>query len=196
MPLPAIYPIAAFAIGAYNTIQAGRERSKMRKQMKPYLDLIMQTAKGGGPLVESAVGGITRAGERGAQRAARSAMAGGRENRPLAMTLANQQRIAASRGGAQVSGQLRAAALQPGLAASYMDVMSGWQEGRAETGSTGMGLGMLQFMRMMEQTRQPPVQGGPMPAIPDYQFQIPLPGASRGRRGLYNPANVTFGRGG
>ncbi len=177
------FTIATIGLGAYNTIKAGRERRKVMDRMGPYLELIEQTARGGGPLIESAVGNITQAGERGAQIASRSALSYGRPNRARAQTLATGQRIGASRGAAVAAGQIRSAALSPALGGQFAGNLLQIAENRGASGATSLGFGLKEVLDMIRGGGEGGGAGassGPMsiPEVPDYQFQIGLPGRS------------------
>lgn len=181
MALPLIIAGVSTAIGAYNAIQAGRQRKRLMDKMGPYLDLMYQTARGGGPMIEAAVGGITQAGELGAQRAMRSVTAAGPMNRALAMTVGNQARIGARYAAGAAKGQIMSAGISPQLASTFagygMDVAGSLME----TGGTGIGLGLSRFLQAIDEGGQTPAApAGPMPAIPRVGFNTrQLPGQYR-----------------
>lgn len=185
MPLPLILAGVSTAIGAYNAIAAGRQRKRLMDKMGPYLDLMYQTAKGGGPMIEAAVGGITQAGELGAQRATRAVTAAGPMNKALAMTVGNQARIGARYAAGAAKGQIMAGGISPQLAATFygsgMDVAGSLME----TGGTGIGLGLSRFLEAIDGGGQAPAApAGPMQAIPSVGFNTQmLPGQYRRRGG-------------
>jgi len=179
IPLMAIYGGIQAGLGLYNAIKGGRDRERAMGPLREAQELAMQTARGGGPIVEQIAGGYTRAGELAGQRAARSVGAGGLST-ALAQTLKTQGTIGGMRAAAAGVATARAGAMQTAVGAggALSEMQMGVAEGRLGAASEGIGMGLSTVMRYLSRLQktggaQGALSYGPQPGYGSMQGTLP-----------------------
>lgn len=199
MAWPLIMAGIQTGMGIISGISGMRAHKKAMGPLREMAQLQLQTARGGGPLIESTVGGITRAGELQAQRASRAG--GGRVSEALRRTLANQARIGGMRAAGQAAGALRAAALTGGGPAAMVAQMGTRRaEAGIAAGGESLGWGITNYMRYMDRLGAAkdftPTVVPPVPQAPTFQYgyKTPFsPGAPTSRFGTQRGAVPGYG---
>lgn len=165
-------------MGLISSISGQRAYKKAMGPLRELSELQLQTARGGGPMIESTVSGITRAGELQAQRAGRAG--GGRVSEALRRTLANQARIGGIRAAGQAAGMLKSAALTTGGPAGMVAQMgTARAEAGMAAGGESMGWGITNYMRYMDRLGGAkgftPRVVPPIPQTPTFQYGYTTP---------------------